>query len=74
MIERKWFVPAEGMAIPDPTTRQVAPPKGMWVNGADDYWLRRVLDGGGDLLAEPPAGAEEPPPPEERAAAAAEET
>ena len=60
MIERKWFVPAEGMAIPDPVTRQIAPPQGMWVNGADDYWLRRELDGGGLLLAEAPEGTEEP--------------
>lgn len=59
MIERKWFVPAEGMAIPDPATHQVAPPKGMWVNGADEYWLRRALDGGGTLLDAPPPGAAE---------------
>ena len=62
MIDRKWFVPAQGMEIPDPVTRQVSPPNGMWVNGADDYWQRRQLDGGGELLAEPPVGAEEAPP------------
>lgn len=59
MIDRKWFVPAAGMSIPDPVTHQVSPPGGMWVNGADDYWQRRVLDGGGELLAEAPAGAGE---------------
>lgn len=31
MIDRKWFVPAAGMSIPDPVTHQVSPPAGMWV-------------------------------------------
>ena len=58
MQDRKWFLPADGMTIPDPHTREVCPAQGKWVSASDDYWIRRGLDGGGTLLAAPPAGAE----------------
>lgn len=59
MTDRKWFTPAPGMTIPDPHTRAICPPEGMWVAADDAYWIRRSIDGGGALSDGPPL-ADEP--------------
>lgn len=59
MSDRKWFTPAPGLKIVDPTTREVVPESGKWVFASDEYYMRRELDGGGTLSAAPPAGAAE---------------
>ncbi|MCW5737363.1 MAG: DUF2635 domain-containing protein [Enhydrobacter sp.] len=53
-----WFTPAEGMTIPDPATRRVCPPGGMWVPAHDEFWQRRALDGGGTLTETAPEGGD----------------
>ena len=58
MIDRKWFVPTEGMTIPDPHTKAICPPEGQWVDASSEYWIRRALDGGGTLADSPPPGTE----------------
>jgi hypothetical protein len=57
MQDRKWFLPNEGMTIPDPHTQKPCPGSGQWVAASDEYWIRRELDGGGRLLDGPPPGS-----------------
>ena len=61
MSDRHWFVPTAGMSIIDPATRQVVPPEGKWVFAADEFFLRRALDGGGTLSPSPAPSASSPP-------------
>ena len=58
MNARNWFVPAEGLAIPDPHTRTVCPPAGKWVAVTDEYYIRRATDGDGQLLEKAPDGVD----------------
>lgn len=59
MSDRKWFKPAPGMKILDPITREIVPDTGKEVFANDEYFLRRVLDGGGEMTDAPPAPDEE---------------
>lgn len=57
-MEKKWFTPAEGMAIVDPQTRTVVPAEGKWVAASNEYFIRRELDGDGTLQDQAPEGAD----------------
>lgn len=59
MDQRKWFQPADGVTVLDPTTHAAVPVKGKWVSAYDEYYCRRELDGDGQLFDAPPEGVTE---------------
>ena len=59
MSDRKWFTPAEGLAVIDPHTHRAVPATGQWVRASDEFFLRRAQDGDGKLTDAPPADAPE---------------
>lgn len=53
--EKIYVIPAQGLVVRDPATRQPLPPEGDW-KPRDTYWERRLNDG--DVKeVEPPAAA-----------------
>jgi hypothetical protein len=63
---RKYFVPGtvelDGktvpVQIPNPSTRNIVPPGGMWVPDTA-YWHQLAAEGSGELLDAAPASAQE---------------